>query len=95
MHLLSLLAHLIATEARPSVIEKCASKSRLFLALQAGLLIDVRKLHQGPVDDLSQLMMSQRAILPEHEKRVDAQQECRYSTAGMIQLDRDSSLPPA
>jgi hypothetical protein len=75
---------LIATEARPSLLEKCASKSRCFLALQARLLIDGLELHQGTIDDLSHLIMSQRAILPEHEKRIEAQEVCRHSTAGMI-----------
>jgi hypothetical protein len=55
-------------EARPSVLEKCVGKSRLFLALHVGLLIDSLKLHQGPINDPSQLMTSQGAILLEHEK---------------------------
>jgi hypothetical protein len=53
-------------EARARLL---ASNTPFCLALHARLLIDGLKLPQGPINYFNQLIVTQRAILPEHEKR--------------------------
>jgi hypothetical protein len=60
------LSRLIAMEARARLL---ASNTPFCLALHARLLIDGLKLPQGPINYFNQLIVTQRAILPEHEKR--------------------------
>jgi hypothetical protein len=74
------------------LLEEIESGSLCSLASHARLRIDSLEPRQRLLHDISQLIVGERAILFEREKRAEAQHECCNSAAWTIKLNRHASF---